>query len=100
MAAQIGYCGLDRLRQPLSGAEIRGCWEAWPAGALRGDTPLTIAPARHPDEVPHREFVEVGVPPVAVATTEPRTASSAADPATVVPPHADPSWSLWGDPDR
>ena len=28
VAAQLGYCGLDRQRQPLRGDEIRACWEA------------------------------------------------------------------------
>jgi hypothetical protein len=31
VAAQIGYCGLDRRRLPLAGTELRGCWEAGPA---------------------------------------------------------------------
>jgi hypothetical protein len=26
VAARIGYCGLDRGRQPLAGSEIRACW--------------------------------------------------------------------------
>jgi hypothetical protein len=30
VAAQIGYCGLDRRRQPLVGDEIRACWESRP----------------------------------------------------------------------
>ena len=33
VAARLGYCGLDRSRQPLAGDEIRSCWEAWPGGA-------------------------------------------------------------------
>jgi hypothetical protein len=28
VAAQLGYCGLDRRRLPLAGTELRGCWEA------------------------------------------------------------------------
>ena len=28
VAAQLGYCGLDRERRPLRGDEIRACWEA------------------------------------------------------------------------
>jgi len=100
VAAQIGYCGLDRQRQPLSGAEIRGCWEAWPVGALHGDAALTIAPARRPDEVPHREFVEVGAVAVAAPKIEPEGAASVVEPAAVVPPHGDPGWSLWGETDR
>jgi hypothetical protein len=96
VAAQIGYCGLDRLRQPLTGAEIRACWEAWPAGALRPETAPTIGPARRPHDDHHREFVEVGVTAVAVAEDEPRPAIG--DPTAV--PASEPAWSLWGDPDR
>jgi hypothetical protein len=96
VAAQIGYCGLDRLRQPLTGAEIRACWEAWPAGALR-EAPLTIAPARPAGDETHREFVEVGAVAVVVAETGP---DQAPDEIPVVPAEPDPGWSLWGDPDR
>ena len=41
MAAQLGYCGLDRRRLPLAGTELRGCWEAGPARLLDapGDAP-------------------------------------------------------------
>jgi hypothetical protein len=28
IAGHLGYCGLDPRRVPLSGDEIRGCWEA------------------------------------------------------------------------
>lgn len=28
VAAQLGYCGLDRQRLPLRGNEIRACWES------------------------------------------------------------------------
>ncbi|MBA3877761.1 MAG: hypothetical protein C0498_12720 [Anaerolinea sp.] len=31
IAAQVGYCGLDRRRRPLLGTELRGCWEVEPA---------------------------------------------------------------------
>jgi hypothetical protein len=27
VAARVGYCGLDRRRQPLEGDEVRACWE-------------------------------------------------------------------------
>jgi hypothetical protein len=27
VAVNLGYCGLDRDRQPLRGDEIRACWE-------------------------------------------------------------------------
>ena len=41
MAAQLGYCGLDRRRLPLAGTELRGCWEAGPVRLLDapGDVP-------------------------------------------------------------
>ena len=41
LAAQLGYCGLDRRRLPLAGTELRGCWEAGPARLLDapGDAP-------------------------------------------------------------
>lgn len=35
MAGSLGYCGLDRRRQPLVGDEIRECWEAG-AAAVAG----------------------------------------------------------------
>ena len=35
VAGSLGYCGLDRRRQPLTGDEIRACWEARPGGADR-----------------------------------------------------------------
>jgi hypothetical protein len=28
LAADVGYCGLDSRRTPLTGLELRGCWEA------------------------------------------------------------------------
>jgi hypothetical protein len=27
VAARLGFCGLDRRRQPLNGDEVRACWE-------------------------------------------------------------------------
>jgi hypothetical protein len=27
VAARVGFCGLDRRREPLNGAEVRACWE-------------------------------------------------------------------------
>ncbi|MBF6605957.1 MAG: hypothetical protein IVW53_10290 [Chloroflexi bacterium] len=35
VAANLGYCGLDRARTPLRGDEVRACWEpGLRAGAL------------------------------------------------------------------
>jgi hypothetical protein len=31
VAGQLGYCGLDRKRSPLTGEELRGCWTSRPA---------------------------------------------------------------------
>jgi hypothetical protein len=41
VAAQLGYCGLDRRRLPLAGTELRGCWDAGPVRLLdaTGDVP-------------------------------------------------------------
>src|SRR5215218_6870866 len=80
VAAQLGYCGLDRERRPLRGDEIRACWEASPVplevvavGAGR-----RVAPRFDPvdDGTPVRklEFVEVGARPV---TPSRRTRSTA-----------------------
>ena len=43
MAAQLGYCGLDRRRLPLSGLELRGCWDAGPARATDAIAPAPVA---------------------------------------------------------
>jgi hypothetical protein len=47
VAAQIGYCGLDRQRLPLAGTEIRGCWEA---GAARAPEGPPVSPPRPLDD--------------------------------------------------
>jgi hypothetical protein len=48
VAAQLGYCGLDRRRQPLRGDEMRGCWEGAAIAPLGigARTAETIAPFR------------------------------------------------------
>ena len=43
VAANVGYCGLDRDRTPLRGDEIRACWEEAPASIHDGG-PETVAP--------------------------------------------------------
>jgi hypothetical protein len=104
VAAQLGYCGLDRSRQPLSGTEIRACWEGWPAGDIGSDAAPTIGPARQPDDHPHREFIEVGAAAESVVMAEAEvgvTARIAPLPTAPAAPNA-PEFggSLWGDPDR
>jgi hypothetical protein len=94
VAVQLGYCGLDRRRQPLTGDEIRGCWEAWPAALLPdGAVPLTIGPARPPTDAKQPlAFIEV-------TAAEPRDANAAdapvGSPGTAAT--GDAAWSLWGD---
>ncbi len=101
VAAQLGYCGLDRTRQPLTGTEIRGCWEARPAGEAIPVAPLTIGPAQTASEPHALEFVEVrsgatmGDSDVGAPDTTPVEVAPAA-----VAPTGEPGWSLWGDPER
>ena len=65
VAAQLGYCGLDRHRRPLRGDEIRGCWEAAVAASEVPTTPVHRTPPAAPDmdldrtPVRRLEFVEV-----------------------------------------
>ena len=115
MAAQLGYCGLDRKRQPLVGSEIRACWESAGApertgptasgGGLRG----RAVDDRGGTSVRKLEFVEVRsetVPTVAVnpdGGTKPTDAAGrdALGPSLLADQSANESrWSLWGDPDN
>ena len=103
VAAQLGYCGLDRGRQPLAGDEIRSCWEAWPNGADPATIiPLTIRPAGATvDGIPHREFIEVdGRATDPDTTIEPETPAGGGPLATGGPPprpSVEPGWSLWAE---
>lgn len=81
VAAQIGYCGLDRRRLPLRGDEMRACWEAATA------TPIMAAPegvdTAEPPQIVRtgvraREFVPVEVPAATVQRAEPHVAAVAA----------------------
>jgi hypothetical protein len=109
VAAQVGYCGLDRQRRPLKGDEIRACWEA---GFEPVELPVVSSAATGSvaddglrDRTPVRrlEFVEVSPGPARargrVAGTAAKGAESevamAADPAPA--PAPEPTWSLWGD---
>jgi hypothetical protein len=55
LAADLGYCALDRRRQPLTGLELRGCWEG--AGAR---------PAVMPAEASSRGVASTAAPPAEV----------------------------------
>ena len=77
VAARIGYCGLDRDREPLAGDEIRGCWVAVPAIATEAEA--TLPPDRLPEFAPPR--VILGFVPVENVET---ADASAADPAPAI----------------
>jgi len=92
----MGYCGLDRQRRPLSGDEIRACWDSHPGSA---GAPVTTA---LPDvsmrtAVPRREFVEVKAN--ARPSSDRRSRRAAELPPIVEPAPAaiGPRWSLWED---
>jgi hypothetical protein len=96
VAGQLGYCGLDARRQPLTGEEIRGCWEARPVALLADPAPVTIGPARPIDDArPPLAFVEVS----ATAPIDDAGEPGVEDPtiALGLPGAMEPGWSLWGD---
>ena len=75
MAGGLGFCGLDRRRDPLVGDEIRACWEAADAATpTRDDDRRPWVPAGFVD-------MDEALPPGAGSN------------------QAEPGWSLWGDPD-
>ena len=105
LGSPLGFCGLDRLRRPLAGDEIRACWEARPAAEEPAHTATLPGTPFGPstDPVRHIEFIEVG--PAAPIQRGPRSetttiaevgAELAPDTAPGLPPPA-PGWSLWGD---
>lgn len=63
LAADVGYCALDRRRRPLTGLELRGCWEQrpstaeGPAGATDVTTPHGATD--HRGSAPPRGFVPI-----------------------------------------
>ena len=96
----MGYCGLDRQRTPLSGDEIRACWESGPESADPSGSQAARPPApgsvRTP--VPRRDFIEV------LSSTRPaaQRPEDRADPPNQVeqaPAAIAPRWSLWEDAD-
>ena len=112
VAGPLGYCGLDRQRQPLRGDEIRACWEATNVVVEAQTGP--VGPAPHPattadeDRTPVRrlEFVEVRstaptARPKRTAAVRPagQDTAVAATPAEtqVAIAGGESRWSLWGD---
>jgi hypothetical protein len=126
LAADLGYCALDRRRLPLTGRELRGCWEAAVPGAAAEAPPPAVeahrlrgggttrplgAPAHWIEAVAPRDFVPldlVGSPPAAGGAASAAPARPASDvttpvPAAIVIPEPD-DWaertSLFGERDR
>jgi len=125
IAAQLGYCGLDRQRRPLRGDEIRGCWEAVPVPIEVVPIPIRRTPPAAPEIVVERtvvrklEFVEVRSTTASSVQTSRRKGSTgsrdrsaAPDPVVVASAAAggdgpspdmnqrgsgEPRWSLWDD---
>ena len=101
VAAQLGYCGLDRQRRPLRGDEIRACWESLDATGVSG-TPVrpTLGPAAgwalEPGEdrtpVRLRDFIEVRADRAADGPESEINLEPAALTAS-----GELRWSLWGD---
>jgi hypothetical protein len=55
LVSGLGYCARDRRREPLSGAEQRGCWTA-PGQAAAG---ILVIPTDAPP-APARGLIELG----------------------------------------
>lgn len=74
LAADVGYCALDRAKRPLTGLELRGCWTARPAavdGQSTTRTPRRPVPVVHRPDLPLRDFVPLDED--AVAAVDPTT---------------------------
>ncbi len=101
VASQLGYCALDRRRDPLRGDEIRACWEsAKPLPIGIGARPVETNAPPHPTIAPSRpavtwaEVIGRGVEPREDPTPETPPPLGRTD--RVTP--ASPSDSgLWGD---
>lgn len=101
----MGFCGLDPRREPLAGAEVRGCWQApietvAPAASdADPSAPHQLrAPSADPREARHRrlEFVPVGGPLESVPRI-PIVAIDAPSPVSSPDRRRDPAAGFWGD---
>lgn len=99
VAAKVGYCGLDRRREPLVGDEIRACWE--PGGVATDASDRTTLPlfGTPVEAAGRREFVEVGAdgPDAARATAGPPPSEPLFEMTPPGPAGNEPRWSLWTD---
>ena len=99
LATDLGYCGLDRQRRPLTGLELRACWTGRPAGAAVSAAdadPMRSARSSRAGETTIRGFV-----PVEGLLGAPAAEDAPEDPA---PPSPLLGWdsrtSLFGDLER
>jgi hypothetical protein len=112
LASELGWCALDRRRQPLTGRELRGCWEERAAAAapIEG-APRPAKPSALPgtaswrERAPARAFVplsDLSTPPAAARPerVELEPVEPAMPPAAI---EAIDSWetrtSLFGEPE-
>jgi hypothetical protein len=101
VAANVGYCGLDRERRPLAGDEIRGCWDGIAIDeAADGQppdvvtTPVVAASRYMRGFVPVDELLAEAVRvPMVEQTPEPVPATTT----EVVPVQPSPDGMLWVD---
>ena len=101
VAADLGYCAGDPARQPLSGEEVRACWEAVPAAPVAPglfaelDTP---PPVSAPPPRRRHAVTKAAKPPL----EEPRAAAWADAPAgrLTEAPHVEPGRQLMSEVKR
>lgn len=99
MSADLGYCALDRRRRPLTGRELRGCWEA--ATAIADPASGAGAPAPNPapavamtrDFIPIEELTRAEPGPIEIAAAVLFLAHEAGEPWAA-------QTSLFGDVER
>jgi hypothetical protein len=112
VAGQLGYCGLDRRREPLRGDEIRPCWEATDASGssvttLPGIGPFSpLDPREDGTAVRPIQFVEVRPTPRRDGRSRQERGIAGATPVggtgpitTLSVTSAEPRWSLWDEPE-
>jgi len=92
----MGYCGLDRLRRPLSGDEIRACWDRRPE-PVEAPAAVPPSPAFMRTAVPRREFIEVSPARRASSGHPAGPANDRLPSIDPVPAALEPRWRLWED---
>jgi len=102
VAANVGYCGLDRDRRPLAGDEIRGCWDGITIDDEADAQPPEFAAPVIASSPYMRGFVPVDellaeavLVPIAERPREPEPASGTSNQVVVASPSSD--GMLWAD---